>query len=189
MVGRMTNQPNHEAGADAAAFDFKGAVMHEAWRSIPAHGGGYEASSLGRIRNSATGRVLPQSTQKDSGRLQVGIWNAGRSTPCRVHILVALAFHGPRPEDMETRHLNGDQVDNRAANLRYGTHSENEQDKLAHGTNFHASKAECKNGHPFDQLNTYINPSSGQRVCRTCSRQFKAAYKARKRMEQNAQNR
>ena len=38
--------------------------------------------------------------------------------------------------------------------------------------------AHCKNGHPYDDLNTYIRPS-GQRDCRACIRARVAAYKTR----------
>lgn len=39
-----------------------------------------------------------------------------------VHILVAEAFLGPRPGGMEEcRHLDGDKLNNRADNLRWGT--------------------------------------------------------------------
>src|SRR3990172_10612067 len=29
----------------------------------------------------------------------------------------------------------------------------------------------CRKGHPFDEHNTYIQPPSGNRLCRTCSRE------------------
>lgn len=156
----------------------------ESWRAIP---GKYpfEASTEGRIRNGVTGHVKSQSEQQD-GRLQVGLWLNGRTTPYRVHRLVALAFHGPRPDGLETRHLNGDDHDNRPANLKYGTHAENEQDKLRHGTHNHARKTHCVHGHPFDAGNTYISPGSGQRVCRACSARFKAAWRTRKKEKANA---
>jgi hypothetical protein len=51
-----------------------------------------------------------------------------------VHKLVALAFFGPRPEGKEISHKNGVASDNRATNLEYVTHSENEQMKRRHGT-------------------------------------------------------
>lgn len=42
-----------------------------------------------------------------------------------VHVLVARAFHGPKPIGMEVLHLNHDPADNRPQNLVYGTRSEN----------------------------------------------------------------
>lgn len=51
-----------------------------------------------------------------------------------IHRLVLEATMGACPEGAEARHLNGDRFDNRAANLAWGTKSENAHDKIAHGT-------------------------------------------------------
>ena len=44
------------------------------------------------------------------------------------------AYVGPKPKGMETRHLNGNRQDNRLSNLSYGSHSDNQQDAVRHGT-------------------------------------------------------
>jgi HNH endonuclease len=51
-----------------------------------------------------------------------------------VHAVVCTAFHGPRPEGLQVRHLNGCNTDNRAANLEWGTGAENQADRILHGT-------------------------------------------------------
>lgn len=51
-----------------------------------------------------------------------------------VHQLILLAFHGPCPEGMECAHANGKPDDNRLSNLRWATPSENQRDKVLHGT-------------------------------------------------------
>ncbi len=51
-----------------------------------------------------------------------------------VHSLVLEAFRGPCPPKMECRHLNGNRVDNRLDNLTWGTPSENNYDRVRHGT-------------------------------------------------------
>ena len=51
-----------------------------------------------------------------------------------IHRLVARAFLGARPEGAQVRHLNGDQLDNRAENLAWGTAAENAADRDEHGT-------------------------------------------------------
>ena len=51
-----------------------------------------------------------------------------------VHAVVALAFHGVRPEGLVTSHLNGDKNDNRPCNLAYVTQRENIEQKRLHGT-------------------------------------------------------
>lgn len=60
-------------------------------------------------------------------------------------------------------HLDGDPGNNRLSNLKYGSHSENMSDSLAHGTHYNASKESCPRGHPYD----YFTPS-GRRECRRC---------------------
>lgn len=43
-----------------------------------------------------------------------------------------------------------------------------------------ARKVECDHGHPFSDMNTYIDPD-GSRNCRTCNRAAVARYKTRQR--------
>jgi len=51
-----------------------------------------------------------------------------------VHRLIAEAFHGPCPDGMVCRHIDGDRKNNSAVNLQWGTQSENNLDKNNHGT-------------------------------------------------------
>lgn len=41
--------------------------------------------------------------------------------------------------------------------------------------NLNSAKTHCPQGHPYDEKNTYINPSSGGRMCKTCIRERDAA--------------
>jgi len=51
------------------------------------------------------------------------------------HQVVCDIFHGEKPfSEAEVRHINGNRDDNRAANLAWATHRENEADKQLHGT-------------------------------------------------------
>lgn len=50
-----------------------------------------------------------------------------------IHALVLLAFAGARAPGQVCRHLNGDSLDNRLSNLRWGTALENAADREAHG--------------------------------------------------------
>jgi len=59
---------------------------------------------------------------------------SGRSQTLTVPPLVCEAFHGLSLKDMEVRHLNGNQIDDRADNLQWGTHAENVADQERHGT-------------------------------------------------------
>jgi hypothetical protein len=65
---------------------------------------------------------------------QIGIRVNGRPFVTGVHRLVLDAFYGPCPDGHECRHLNGNSLDNRACNLRWGTRQQNSDDKRRHGT-------------------------------------------------------
>lgn len=51
-----------------------------------------------------------------------------------VHRLVALVFLGPPRDGDEVRHLDGKPSNNVVKNLAWGTHLENMQDMVRHGT-------------------------------------------------------
>ena len=83
----------------------------------------YEASSLGRIRNSTNGKIL-KDWETGSGYRKVQIEpNRGRY---RVHRLIAECFV-PKPSDefLVVHHINGNRSDNRALNLLWCTQAMN----------------------------------------------------------------
>lgn len=161
----------------------------EQWRAAPGHPG-YEVSDEGRVRSidrthmtcggvvrHVRGRVLSPGITK--GYRHVTLWADNRQSVRKVHQLVLEAFVGPRPSGLIVRHLNGDPGDNRLANLRYGTSSENEWDSVRHGTHFQARKTHCSHGHVFDEANTIHN--GRQRICRACkAARDRRRYLARK---------
>ncbi len=51
-----------------------------------------------------------------------------------MHTLVLLAFVGPRPDDMQACHNDGDKNNNRLSNLRWDFPARNHADKKRHGT-------------------------------------------------------
>ena len=81
----------------------------------------------GRTR-SVRGRFLRRV--KNKGKLTVTLSPGG---PQNIGRVVLRAFVGPAPAGMECCHNNGDHTDNRVANLRWGTKSDNSQDRLKHG--------------------------------------------------------
>jgi len=159
----------------------------ERWLPVVGYDGYYEVSSLGRVRS--VGRVVryrdgrkprffPAQLRKTNlvkgyPHLMLKRQDGGRNV--YVHTLVCEAFYGPRPKpDWEVRHLNGNPIDNRASNLRWGTKKENAQDSIRHGTNKGRNKTHCKRNHPFDEENTFYSRSGG-RSCRTCARAARRA--------------
>lgn len=150
--------------------DVSGREHLEVWRPIPGYDG-YDASNLGRIR-SRKGRVpliLKQRLHYGRGYPVVELCQNNKSRESMVHRQVLLAFHGEPPEGFEACHNNGIRTDNRLENLRWDTHSGNSFDQVAHGTHHHVRKTHCRNGHPYDEANTYMHPNGG-RICRVCKR-------------------
>lgn len=106
----------------------------EEWRSVGSYPG-YEASSTGRIRALRSGvLVIVPSRLMANGYRYVSIRQNGRRKTTTVHSLVTEAFHGPRPDGMQVRHLDGTRTNNAPENLRWGTASENAYDSVRHGT-------------------------------------------------------
>lgn len=102
----------------------------EIWRPIP--NSACQASSMGRIRRIKDGLVYRHVLIQ--GYLHVGLHLADRKLLFRVHRLVCMAFHGHKPMRADCcMHINGKKLDNRAQNVRWGTHKENAADSIAHG--------------------------------------------------------
>lgn len=150
--------------------------MNEEWRAIPGFGGRYDVSDEGRIRSWVPWRnrelphlMSPQPNARSGHPMQVLTpYRGAKKVAVYVHTAMMLAFVGPRPDGLVVRHIDGDSLNNRLSNLAYGTASENEFDKVRHGTHQNASKTHCKRGHEFTPENTRPNGPSG-RSCRECS--------------------
>jgi hypothetical protein len=117
----------------------------EKWKEIPGYEGFYSVSNLGRVRaeerqvpgKCGSIRTLPQKIMNPSntdGYVQVSLHKEKSRFCKKVHVLVMLAFSGPRPMGMEVAHNNGVRNDNRIENLRYDTKLGNCADKKTHGT-------------------------------------------------------
>jgi hypothetical protein len=152
----------------------------ERWLPVPEWEGFYEVSDLGRVRNLRSGRLLSPALRKD-GYQHVSLKVNGSRDDQLVHRLVMLAFTGPCPDDMETRHLDGNPASNTLANLKYGTSSENSFDTVHHGRNQNANKTHCKRRHEYTPANTY--EYGGRRYCRACHKITSTEWARQKRTE------
>lgn len=117
-------------------------MRKEIWKPVVGYEGLYEVSSIGRIKslkrvvnNNGGCRIIRELIKKNSidshGYEYVWLWNRSGRTH-RVHKLVATAFI-PNPESKPCiDHINGNRRDNRVENLRWCTHKENSNFKIAH---------------------------------------------------------
>ena len=110
-------------------------IIPEIWK--PWREGTYSISNQGRVRrelnghshNARAGYVLKPYLGKQARNeyhfVHLRTPNCPTGESCRVHRLVAEAFLGPCPHDLQVNHKNGIKHDNRADNLEYVTASEN----------------------------------------------------------------
>lgn len=93
----------------------------------------YFASNMGRIWSDKSKKWMAMQTcQKGYRHVMISVNGKYGQRP--VHRLVLLAFAGTPELGQQCRHLNGNPGDNRLENLKWGTQSENMQDKFRHGT-------------------------------------------------------
>jgi len=156
----------------------------ERWLPVAGYEGFYEVSDLARVRSlprmtrhaGLKGGQILRTPLGNHGYPTVNLSVDGHRKVHLVHRLVAAAFLGPCPEGMEVRHLDGNRGRCELSNLAYGTHSENELDKLRHGTHITGSREACINGHPFSVGNVRIarhpDGSFKQRICLQCQRNY-----------------
>ena len=126
--------------------------MLETWKAIVGFDG-YEVSDLGRVRSldrivqgpkkkvTMHGRVLRQHRDSD-GYQRVILIRDGKRHWLSVHRAVLNAFVGPQP-DLVCRHRDRTPANNILSNLRWGTQTENQHDRIAHGTSNHGEKNGC----------------------------------------------
>ena len=120
--------------------------MIEFWKAVVG-ADGYEVSSMGRVRSVPRTTVLSNRTMRYKGKILATNLNSmgyprawvstgvGQRINRLIHIMVAEAFLGPRPEGREVCHNDGSSKNAEFSNLRYDTPSGNAADKIKHGTN------------------------------------------------------
>lgn len=108
--------------------------VEERWLPIP-ECPGYEASDQGNVRSAK--RVLAAGLHDNGkGKLyrRVVLRVAGRDRHFRVAGLVLSAHVGPRPAGQQARHLDDNSLDDRLANLAWGTPIQNSEDAARNGS-------------------------------------------------------
>lgn len=124
-------------------------VVIEEWRDVVGYEDYYKISSLGNIRSfyydTNLGKRL-RFLQNNRGYLCVNLYKNGKSKKLQIHKLVLEAFVALCPQGMECRHLDGNSINNKLDNLKWGTRAENTLDSMKHGTRNQPDNCGIKNG-------------------------------------------
>lgn len=156
--------------------------MEEVWKDIPGWDGCYQASDHGRVKSLSRFvqdkgilRRVPERIlafgSNGRGHLTVNLWKENRPSKYYVHELVALIFIGPRPEGLHVLHYDDDKLNNHVSNLRYGTQSDNQNDRVRNGNHHNANKVMCPFGHTLCEPNLVAaSLRKGIRACLACNR-------------------
>lgn len=159
--------------------------MSEEWKAVPGWDGYYEVSENGRARSlprevlvktknpytrRTKGVILTPYVDRD-GYETLHFCRDGKRVAAKVHRLVAEAFLGPEPEGKPlVLHSDGNPSNNNVSNLRWGNHSQNSLDAVAHGTHRSVTQTHCAQGHEYTPDNTLTRGIRGNRRCRECHR-------------------
>jgi HNH endonuclease/NUMOD4 motif-containing protein len=157
----------------------------QTWLPVPGWDGLYEVSDLGLVWShykwqKQRGHLL-KTPLDNRNYQQVNLSRGGVKLHTHVHVLVATAFHGPCPPDMECRHLDGNRSNNVASNLKWGTSSENNRDLVRHGTHYarYRGVTHCIYSHEFTPENTGRDVR-GNRFCLACRKRRNKEQAARR---------
>ena len=115
-------------------------TRNEEWRDVAGFDGLYMVSSLGNVRS------VPRITQRSGAQMRVpggllelnvsrgyqrvNLRKNSQTLQRQVHHLVAEAFIGKRQPGQDTRHLDGNSLNNHVENIAYGSRSDNVQDAI-----------------------------------------------------------
>lgn len=92
------------------------------WKPVVGYESYYEVSESGDVRNIKTGNICKQRLVKTYPC--VCLYDT-KSHTVTTHSVVAAAFIGPRPKDLQVNHIDGVKTNNHFSNLEYVTSGEN----------------------------------------------------------------
>lgn len=175
------DRPSH--GGKSASTGTTEVPIAEQWRPVPGFSA-YLISDIGRVISNRRRRqrFLHPNIGTEGYRVVGMARDDGKRITRKVHALVAEAFIGPRPDEMQVCHRDGDQLNNCVDNLYYGTVGDNARDRVRHGRDVWGTRTECVNGHPWTDENTRrrSDRKSRSRICRACDRERARTYAQRR---------
>lgn len=100
--------------------------------------GYYKVSASGKVFRICTYKNKPcfkeLASISSKKYLLVHLCKNGIRNKRTLHRIVAEAFFGKCPANMECAHIDGNKFNNHVSNLEWKTHLDNEKDKIVHGT-------------------------------------------------------
>lgn len=173
--------------------------MPERWLPVINYEGKYEISNRGNVKSLKRldnigrivhGRILKQrlaGSTPTSKRYSVQLSRNGKLYDHYVHVLMLESFISLRPEGMVGCHID-DTPRNDLSNLKWDTPSGNILDEIRNGHHRNTQLTHCRRGgHELTDSNTYIQPSSGGRICRKCKQEYRRESYRRESKQKAAQ--
>ena len=108
----------------------KNSNLEVEFRKIPSLQFLYEVSEDGRIVRNVKSKHHLVFEQDRGGYYRIGVNIKGKHIHKFVHSLVAECWLGPKPEDLETDHIDRNRKNNHYKNLRYVTREENHKNRV-----------------------------------------------------------
>ncbi len=114
----------------------------EIWKNVEEYEGYYQISNLGRVRSLkrviVTGQGITKplkerlliNTTSGTGYYYVSLAKDGKKEKRFIHHLVLESFHRKKIKNEQGRHLDGNKLNNKSSNLKWGTQRDNEKDKI-----------------------------------------------------------
>jgi DNA-binding transcriptional regulator YiaG len=99
---------------------------------------------LGGVRHIGGRLLRPWTPNNGYPHVSLKHPRTGKPITKAVHVLACRAFHGRRPTCRhEVRHRDGSKINNKSSNLCWATRSENQRDRVNHGTSNRGERPGC----------------------------------------------
>lgn len=149
--------------------------MEGIWKPVPGFEDYYHVSNSGEVYSTRRKRLLRPGSSQGGYPLFTFCVN-GVMTRHKAHRLVALVFLSNPEGHKYVRHLDDNPLNNHVSNLKWGTPSENQNDRLLNGNDPNRNKTHCPKGHPYSGRNLYVSPNGRRRTCRRCRADRQLVY-------------
>ena len=109
--------------------------QQEEFRPVPGYEGYYEVSNFGNVKSLTNDKILKPCLD-GRGYYKVTLSKDGKTKTIRIHILVATAFLGHKPDGYKivVDHIDNNKLNNNLTNLQLITHRENISKDKKNGT-------------------------------------------------------